>query len=180
MPIRIAHPHVTSAIITLNDKPSHSYWGVTMGFVFSKRSKNHFKILLKMFTVLAGTVQDKNVSMLLWGGRMVRAVTNVCIAKRAVTFWKFLLEAKSQQLYCLAVMGHIVLPRKWVKTTKNKNHVSFGEIFPPIAISITQTGVLKGTNQSVSSKSCRLPICWCNSPKIHLDFYSRPFQFFSL
>ena len=57
-----------------------------MRFMFLKRHKNQVKMLLEMYIVLEGIVQDKSVSMSIHGKRMIKTVTNVCNAELAVTF----------------------------------------------------------------------------------------------
>ena len=50
-------------------------------------------------------------------------------AKPAATFLVFLLRTKNQQLGCLALMEHIVLPERRVVITKKKNHLHFWRNF---------------------------------------------------
>ena len=103
---------------------------VTKGFIFLKRQKNQFLMLLEMFIVLEGTGYNKIVSMLMRGNIMMKTVTIISNVKRAATFWRFLLGTKSQQICCLEVLVHIALYKRRVLTPTMKNFLLFWRNFP--------------------------------------------------
>ena len=80
-----------------------------------------YKKLLEMCTVQY--VETKSLFTFQPIKRLV--FTTVKSAKPAATFSIFLLRTKNQQLCCLAVMEHVVLPKRRVAITKKENQLHF-------------------------------------------------------
>ena len=59
----------------------------------------------------------------------MKAAANVWTAKRAATFWKFLLRTRYQKLCWAMVIARFVLSEKRVVTTKTKSHLHFRRNF---------------------------------------------------
>ena len=111
-----------------------------------RSTKRQFKMVLWMFTVLAGIVQDKSVSSSTLGKGMVKTVTIVYNKQRVATLLKFFARTKIRQLCRLAARGNFVLQTSRVVTTKMETISVFEKTFLRIKISYTHTFATKGTN----------------------------------
>ena len=74
-------------------------------------------------------VEDKSVSVSTLGKRMVKTVTIVCNAERGAMFGLILARIKIRQIFCMAVIAHIVLSKERVVTTETRKRFFFRKFF---------------------------------------------------
>ena len=155
-----ARPRVRCAIFFLKNQQIRFSWSLTYRFIFLKRHKNHFKILLEMSFVLAGIFQDKSVSLSIHRKKLMKVVSNVSNAKHAATFWITFLWAKIWQICCLAMMAHIALLERRVVTTKRNNTLFLETSFRQSHSATPQKVPKMAKTVPFMAWLCRLPIGW--------------------
>ena len=122
--------HTFSLLKKMNWYPTNNYYLLSHFIQTNLERRNcvrttKYRRLLEMCIVKH--VEMKSVFTFEQIKRLVS--TTVKSAKRAATFWIFLLKTKNLQICCLAVTVHIVLQERRVATAKKKNHLHIWRIF---------------------------------------------------
>ena len=121
------HPQCSSTSqvrnVPFEQKQGRFSWCLVKGFIFLKRRKNQFKMLLEICIVQHA--ETKNVFA--FQSTNLPVSTAVKSGKAAFTCWILLLTTKNRQLCCLMMMLqlHIALHEKRFVTTKKQKQSPF-------------------------------------------------------
>ena len=173
--VHMASPYVRCAIFPLKIKLILFFYFCVERFLFLMSFKNQFNILQETPLALEGLSHDTNVSIPLYGRKMMKAVTNVLNEKRAAMFRKLILRSRNGIFCCLVVMGHIGSSKNELLLRKRRTLSIFEDIPPQIRNKHAPPWARKGKNPSTYGLTVSTPhllILFAKS--------SNPFSFYTL